>query len=105
MTTATNTDTTAATVADRDGGTATVLKVLTGIQHALAGMAVTIIVFIFGFVTGVMLDVVGILWARPEDYPYMDAWLSGTCVVAVLAGVGVWALLRHRHACRTQHHP
>lgn len=85
--------------------TATALTVLTGVQHALAGMAVTIVTFIFGFVTGVMLDVVGILWARPEDYPYMDAWLSGTCVVATLAGVGVWALLRRRHTNRTRHQP
>lgn len=76
--------------------TSTVLTALIAFQHALSAVAVVIVTFIVGFAMGVAIDVVGILWARPEDYPYEDAWLSGASIAAVLAGVAVWVLLRRR---------
>lgn len=73
-----------------------VVGVLITLQHVLLSLATGIMTFIVGFVTGVWSDVVGILWYREEDYPYMDAWLAATVVTAVVVAAMVWWALHAR---------
>ena len=39
---------------------------------------------------GVSLDVVGVVFDRPSDHPYEDAWMVGSVVLAVVVAGRVW---------------
>jgi hypothetical protein len=76
--------------------TATVVKALVAVMHVLAAMTVGVVTWIGGFVAGVWADVIGLMWYDPDDYPHEDAWLAGTCVLAVFAAALTWWLLHKR---------
>jgi hypothetical protein len=60
--------------------------VLATVAGVLCG--VTTLVF------GVQADIVGVVFYRPEDYPYEGAWYILSLLVGVAAAFGSWWVLR-----------
>ena len=90
-----------ATVSDTvEPTTASVLRALAAVMHVLAAMTVGVVTWIGGFVAGVWADVIGLMWYDPDDYPHEDAWLAGTCLLAVAWAALTWWLLHRRERSR-----
>lgn len=74
------------------------VRVLVNVQHVLVSLLVGVLTLVVGFVVGVWSGRVGVMWVDPADYPLMEAWLIGTCVLAADAVVVTWGFLRLREA-------
>jgi hypothetical protein len=51
--------------------------------------AAGLLTWIVAFFVGVSADIVGILFYRPEDYPYDGAWMVGSTLLAVAVTVAI----------------
>jgi hypothetical protein len=61
---------------------------LAAIGAAVVGVAVWLVAVLFG----ICADVIGVVFHRPEDYPYSDAWVVCSAALgAAAAGAVLWA--------------
>ena len=58
------------------------------------GAVVGVLCGVTTLVVGVQADIVGVVFYRPEDYPYEGAWLLLSLFVGAVAGFGSWWVLR-----------
>ncbi|WP_159081632.1 hypothetical protein [Nocardioides sediminis] len=67
-----------------------VREVGAAVLGSVAGVLCGVTTLLFG----VQADVVGVVFYRPEDYPYEGAWYILSVLVGVVAGFGSWWVLR-----------
>ena len=51
--------------------------------------AAGVLTWIVAALVGISADVVGILFSRPEDYPYEGAWMVGSTLLSVAVTVAI----------------
>lgn len=74
------------------------------VVEATRAVLVAVMAVAAGFLTwvavafvGISADIVGIMWSRPEDYPYEDAWLfGGVALGATVTGLILWRSMPRR---------
>lgn len=58
---------------------------------ALGSVLVGILVWGLAVLVGIAADVIGVVFYRPEDYPYASAWVIGSALLgAAAAGAVLW---------------
>ena len=58
---------------------------------AVGSVVVGVLVWGVAVLVGISADVIGVLFYRPEDYPYASAWVIGSAVLgAAAAGTVLW---------------
>ncbi|GAB3031095.1 hypothetical protein GCM10011376_24150 [Nocardioides flavus (ex Wang et al. 2016)] len=58
---------------------------------AIGAVVVGTTVWLVAVLIGVSADVIGVVFHRPEDYPFSGAWMIGSALLgAVAAGAVLW---------------
>ena len=58
---------------------------------AVGSVVVGVLVWCLAVLVGISADVIGVVFYRPEDYPYASAWVVGSAVLgAVATGTMLW---------------
>lgn len=75
-------------------GTSAVGQPLREVGAAVLGALAGVLCGVTTLLVGVQTDIVGVVFYRPEDYPYEGAWYVLSLLLGVVAGFGSWWVLR-----------